>query len=256
VVIAIIAILASMLLPALSQSKDKVLIVLCVSRCKQVGVALTMYAEDHSGYYPDRPINYPSELGWLRLPDASHEPKRLNAGFLDYGGATDIFYCPATSRTDPQWPGTDNAIDIKVNPDSATFFTRDYPANEVVYTTIQIIAGFNPPTGNFGTVNEGLADGPYDPYEPLQKQSQAAPDDVLANDWCESDNGYTEPVPTAGTTTLPGYGIHHNAPAPLGCTGSSRVNADGSAYFRKVTDEDYRARLVRAPALKHLFWFW
>ncbi|HUJ09334.1 MAG TPA: DUF1559 domain-containing protein [Verrucomicrobiae bacterium] len=52
VVIAIIGILAAMLLPALSQAREKGRSALCVSNLKQIGLAINMYADDHEDYYP------------------------------------------------------------------------------------------------------------------------------------------------------------------------------------------------------------
>jgi prepilin-type N-terminal cleavage/methylation domain-containing protein/prepilin-type processing-associated H-X9-DG protein len=52
VVIAIIGILAAMLLPALNSARDKAKTVLCVANLKQIGLAITMYADDNNDYYP------------------------------------------------------------------------------------------------------------------------------------------------------------------------------------------------------------
>ena len=52
VVIAIIAVLAGMLLPALSRAKEKARQIKCVSNMRQIGLGFQMYADDHGGHLP------------------------------------------------------------------------------------------------------------------------------------------------------------------------------------------------------------
>ena len=64
VVIAIIAILAAMLLPALSRSKLSAKRIACVNNLKQLALASAMYVDDNQGYYPSSngPYKWPEAL--------------------------------------------------------------------------------------------------------------------------------------------------------------------------------------------------
>ena len=100
VVIAIIAILAGMLLPALSRAKGKALQTKCVNNEKQIGVALHLFTDDNSEYYP-------RHNGWANFGGNTGTNQTGNAGA--YGGllratnrplwryvqAVEIFYCPS-----------------------------------------------------------------------------------------------------------------------------------------------------------------
>ncbi len=58
VVIAIIAILAALLLPALSRAKSKAASAHCLSQGRQIGVALMMYVQDNTERWPDPKMYY------------------------------------------------------------------------------------------------------------------------------------------------------------------------------------------------------
>jgi len=75
VVIAIIAILAAMLLPALSRSKQAARRIACVNHLKQLGLATVMYVMDNEGYYPSS--NSPDK--WPQAIRPNYENLRLLA---------------------------------------------------------------------------------------------------------------------------------------------------------------------------------
>ena len=70
VVIAIIAILAAMLLPALSKAREKARAISCVSGMKQMGLAFDMYCADFNSVTPIAYAYYPEEqVSWeYKLP--------------------------------------------------------------------------------------------------------------------------------------------------------------------------------------------
>ena len=100
IVIAIIAILAALLLPALARAKQKGQQAVCLSNLKQVGLAFEMYLNDHDGRFADRRDLKSSLPGGYR-PWTSWPPSDPRGGWaaivLKDGGASDALWsCPAS----------------------------------------------------------------------------------------------------------------------------------------------------------------
>ncbi|MEW6158655.1 MAG: DUF1559 domain-containing protein [Verrucomicrobiota bacterium] len=100
VVIAIIAILAGMLLPALSRAKEAGRRISCVNNMRQLGFSLIMYADENDGYHPPRTTG-----GDNNKPD----PRwcgRLRESYRD----VKVLLCPSDPRT-PNPPATQGGVD-------------------------------------------------------------------------------------------------------------------------------------------------
>ncbi|MCQ2403355.1 MAG: type II secretion system GspH family protein [Lentisphaeria bacterium] len=96
VVIAIIAILAGMLLPALSAARAKAWTVSCVSNYKQIGLAVFLYADDNKQYYPWSPIGTKkfTDSGYWDGVDFGRLPAVLLTKYVD----AKLFVCSAESN--------------------------------------------------------------------------------------------------------------------------------------------------------------
>jgi prepilin-type N-terminal cleavage/methylation domain-containing protein/prepilin-type processing-associated H-X9-DG protein len=93
VVIAIIAILAAMLLPALSAAKQRAWTIACNSNLHQIGLGLTMFADDNNGYFPKSG----GTILWNpTTPDATTNGW-MQQIFVMVGN-TNVFHCPGNAQ--------------------------------------------------------------------------------------------------------------------------------------------------------------
>ena len=111
VVIAIIAILAAMLLPALSKSKQRAQGALCLSRGKQMMLAMTLYSSENNEFFPPNPDDGNTNAGynWCSGQAGAGQPQEFDPDVLKdpklsllvpyLGGGVELFRCPADMRT-------------------------------------------------------------------------------------------------------------------------------------------------------------
>ena len=136
IVIAIIAILASMLLPALNKARGRAKMTGCVSNLKQMGLVLSGYASDYRDYYPSTGAkNYKLAVDnwgyeWGCWGNNANTTVKL---MKPYMGSWKLLICPPDIATKPDnlqklWRGESANLVYEVGI-SYDYFNRIYPSS-------------------------------------------------------------------------------------------------------------------------------
>ena len=95
VVIAIIAILAGMLLPALSRARDAARAISCKNNLKQLGYTVRLYADSYKGWVP----TYSGAQHWIhRIVLVVHNKSLIGTWNKNGGKGSWAYGCPAMDR--------------------------------------------------------------------------------------------------------------------------------------------------------------
>ncbi|HTG45080.1 MAG TPA: type II secretion system protein [Verrucomicrobiae bacterium] len=108
VVIAIIAILASLLMPALSKGKAHAQSTQCLNNFRQLGLSTAMFIDDHNN----------------QLPGSEHDGQLWVSALIPYGGTKGVYRCP--NDKDPKHIYSYAANDFLLPAQGHTHATADF----------------------------------------------------------------------------------------------------------------------------------
>lgn len=245
-VIAIIAILAALLFPALAAAKEKARRNQCLNNNRQIGLALTIYAGDNRDYFPwpnwGNDTSPPCPPGWLYANDCRSAPSTTATGgaaaianwsqnqvvhlkqgtlwqFIPNGNS---FICPddlPPSLTGP-WSGRSETLSTYIMNGAACYYANpDAPLHQ--YATCKLTDAWNSSCVIL--------------WEPDQNLN-----------WFAYNDGSSYP----GYDNLSGYGVYEGLGILHG-KGANVLTVSGSAGFESQLDW---ATQQAIPTKNLLFW--
>jgi prepilin-type N-terminal cleavage/methylation domain-containing protein len=233
VVVAIIAILAAILLPALAKAKQQALKTQCANNEKQFGVAMNMYSADFQDY-----IVYPNwgtaNSGWLYNIAVSQAGQQSNPTLVDYqAGALWMYTGAAADHRNVYWCPVDvestNWVQVPIPIPSGDLSGLAFPQRLMkmsTYTMNGASMGFYPhppavpaapaaPTGITHKLSSIVPSIAYAMWEPELQDPVGSYNDGANN-------------PSEGQGPYPGV---HGGAFPANVTGANALGYDGHVQF-------------------------
>ena len=207
VVIAIIAILAGMLLPALSKAKAKAHLTKCMSNSRQIGLATLLYSGDYDDSYPRGALINSSPA------TSANSPNAWNMLLLRYVGVTStnnlssvpVYECPSPTDRGTQVAGV--------------MFAVSYRANEAIFRNVN-------QTGFASPLRTSQIRSPASILLLIEKNKNNMQYHYGHADLDANRQDWNSNVNANGTPSLTGM-VHHNR-------GSATSAADGHAEFAQL----------------------
>jgi prepilin-type N-terminal cleavage/methylation domain-containing protein len=187
VVIAIIAILAAMLLPALSSAKQRAWTTSCNSNLHQIGLGMKMFADENNELYPESG----STIYW-----GATDPTTGKASWMEqifpYVGNTNVYDCPGNVQLPSQYQGPFNYF----NGCNAAYIASDPDPAHRHFASVKSAAIMFPSAFVLGGDTAGTKSGPilFDPLDAdkddfTQNCVGGAADDSLTEFWQVHSHG-------------------------------------------------------------------
>ena len=215
VVIAIIAILAAILFPVFAQAREKARQTSCLSNMKQLGLGLTMYAQDYDGTLMQTTYEVPTlKIHWSYVL----QPYIKNLG---------IFVCPS----DPTPVKTNQCV--AGNTVCCTWDGISAPNNankcDLQVPAFSYMNNYNAiPAHDWLPVNEAAFDKPANTIALTERRAKLAKDGDLGN-W-KGTSGYVPSQP------CPGVAYTYQTKANIEASLAAKVEAKNAALVRVQWD--------------------
>ena len=226
VVIGIIALLISILLPALGRAREQAQRVNCASNLRQAGIAYVMYGAEQRGKYPQATFYGFAPDEWLIYLDQSYGNAHPSgpAHLIGKGYLKDqrVLYCPIFPR---------DALFGNHRVDSMNRNTSKWPGELYAMPAYAFVAGY---TGNLTMDPNAPAEYEYDRTTIAREASDKA-DKVIATDMMKQPGGlYNQLVSNHWASKK----LKRTAAGPLGA--SAQVSFDGGNVLKNDGSVEWR----------------